>query len=641
MRYCIVGVVGHIDHGKTSLVKTLTGTDTDTHPEEKRRGITIDLGFAYFRDGDDVFAMIDAPGHQKYIGNLLSGVSQVDIGLMVVAADQGIQAQTLEHTSILSALGVKKLLVVISRTDLCTSNQVNELAEELQLFLADEGFDDFPILPVSVVTGQGIEALKSAMRSAAWDEVADADLGAESLPFRMPIDRVFSVPGRGCVVAGTIWSGSVSDGETVHLADGRPVRVREIETHSQQMTSSIAGRRTAMNLVGVSAHDVSRGDELISKDRLRLVTQLIVDLSVNQNSGEIKCPTTCHIHTAAVACEARIVGVRKLTAGQRQTVIVETSQGVVATFGQRCLFRRPYPVGSFASGKVLAAIVDGESDRQKRKEFAQSLTNADEPERLLGWVDHYGELSPNAPWLPSQIGVSKDQLISLATELIAANRCAKSKSGKLVSFELINGTKKHIVNRLTRQATESDNAWIKTESLIETVTRAEDTAVATMAIDSLLSEKEIVTTTGMIALATDATQLSKRQLSRLNQIIQSLATNRAPSTKKHLASELEFPAEQLKSLSRFACEQGVLVDIGGEFLYHADVLAQLVQELHELLVDKTEVTAADVRDHWQLSRKHVIPLLEHCDRYKITLRNGAIRTAGPAISSADQGSVEP
>ena len=167
MNYTIVGVIGHIDHGKTSLVAALSGVDTDTHPEEKRRGITIDLGFASYIDQDDQFALIDAPGHQKYIGNLLAGVSAVDIGLLVVAADQGIQAQTLEHAAILQSLGVKTLVVAMSRVDLVDQTTRDQLAEELDFFLAEFGFHDIPQIQLSIVTGEGLESLKEKLRELA------------------------------------------------------------------------------------------------------------------------------------------------------------------------------------------------------------------------------------------------------------------------------------------------------------------------------------------------------------------------------------------------------------------------------------------------------------------------------------------
>ena len=261
MSYTIVGVIGHIDHGKTSLVAALTGVDTDTHPEEKRRGITIDLGFAAFTDGDHRYALIDAPGHQKYIGNLLAGVSGIDVGLLVVACDQGIQAQTLEHAAILQSLGVSKLIVAISRIDLSDEATRMELSEELDVFLADFGFVDIPKVMVSSVTGEGLDDLRSLLR----EHSRTADRAAPS-QFRMPIDRVFTIPGRGCVVAGTLWSGRVAVGDHVQLSrTGEIIRVRELEVHGDSVSQSQVGLRTAINLASVSASDIVRGDELVAQ----------------------------------------------------------------------------------------------------------------------------------------------------------------------------------------------------------------------------------------------------------------------------------------------------------------------------------------------------------------------------------------
>ena len=241
MTYTIVGITGHIDHGKTTLVRALTGVDTDTHPEEKRRGITIDLGFASFQESGHRFALIDAPGHQKYIGNLLAGVSAIDIGLLVVAADQGIQQQTLEHAAVVKALGVRHLLVAISRIDLVNAAAVAELSEELELFLHDVGFEEIPIVPVCAPSGVGMDTLRALMiKYAERASVSIADRAVQAA-FRMPVDRVFSVAGRGLVVAGTIWTGQARVGDMLELAGtDQRWRIREIEVHGEIVESSQA-----------------------------------------------------------------------------------------------------------------------------------------------------------------------------------------------------------------------------------------------------------------------------------------------------------------------------------------------------------------------------------------------------------------
>lgn len=308
MTYTIVGVVGHVNHGKSTLVRVLTGIDTDTLHEEKRRGITIDIGFASFTEGSHRFAIIDAPGHQKYIGNLLVGVSSIDIGLLIVACDQGIQQQTLEHASIIRAIGVKKLIVAISRIDLADAKTVAVLSDELELFLGELGFNEIPIFPVSSVSGDGFDRLKSQMCSYASD-LANSDATENDGDFRMPIDRVFTVEGRGLIVAGTIWSGQVRIGDTLEIARCKTsFRVRGIESHGERVESSLRGIRTAINLVGATMDGISRGDELITPGFLIENEQLVVSLEVFADSKEIKCPCTVQLHTATQAFTAHLLG---------------------------------------------------------------------------------------------------------------------------------------------------------------------------------------------------------------------------------------------------------------------------------------------------------------------------------------------
>ena len=328
MTYTIVGVIGHIDHGKTSLVAALTGVDTDTHPDEKRRGITIDLGFASFREGEHTFAMVDAPGHQKYIGNLLAGVSGIDVGLLVVACDQGIQAQTLEHAAVLQSLGVEKLIAVISRIDLSDDATREELSEELDVFLADFGFEEIPKAAVSSVTGQGMDELKSLL----IDHARSADRSGFS-QFRLPIDRVFTIEGRGCVVAGTPWSGSVSIGDHVQLArTGEVARVRELETHGESVNQSRVGWRTAMNLVGFSSSDIARGDELVAEGTHTPKTRFVAELAMFRDAPDLRPPTTVHLHTATTAVTARITGVKRVSGGDSAVVVIDTETPIVTSY---------------------------------------------------------------------------------------------------------------------------------------------------------------------------------------------------------------------------------------------------------------------------------------------------------------------
>ena len=638
MSYSIVGVVGHIDHGKTSLVAALTGIETDTHPEEKRRGITIDLGFAFLREQEHEFAFIDAPGHQKYIGNLLAGVSNVDIGLLVVACDQGIQEQTLEHVAILRTLGIDNLIVVISRVDLCDDSTRSELAEELELFLGEYGFADFPVLAVSSVTGAGLEELKEQLRSFA--RTADRPV---STYFRMPIDRVFSVPGRGCVVAGTVWSGEIRNGDIVQIArTGEKVRVRELEIHGTEVEQSKVGRRTAMNLSGISANDLSRGDELTAVEAHQTTSRVVVEVTMFTDAAEVRCPATIQLHTATTSCEARIVGAKRLRADERAMAVLETEEPIIATYGQQCLLRRPYPIGSFAGARIVAsgqpaptgvAHVGGPTGhftgKQQKRLFreANRLASTDAAERLAAWVDCLGELEIAPVWSELQLGVTFERANALAEQAIASGEF-QSIDGRLVSSATINTAKDYVVKLLTQQAAETNDAWAIEDSVIQRARTTGSERVVRHALQQALDEKRLVRLNQMIAVASDDTQLSKKQRARMTQLLSLYRDNRTPPTTKEAAAELKEPIDTITSIVRFAAQQRLLTDLGKGMFIETETFIDMCRQLKEQFQQQPELSVSEIRELWEVSRKYAIPLLEHCDTIGATRRSGDVRTMG-------------
>lgn len=636
MSYTIIGVIGHIDHGKTSLVAALTGVDTDSHPEEKRRGITIDLGFATFTHGSDQFALIDAPGHQKYIGNLLAGVSAVDVGLLVVACDQGIQAQTLEHAAILQSLGVSKLIVAMSRIDLVDEQTQLELAEELELFLAEFGFEDIPTVPLSSVTGEGLDDLRTLL-----SEMARTTERSASGPFRMPIDRVFTVEGRGCVAAGSPWSGALKIGDQVQIArTGQLARVREIEVHGSDEQESRIGVRTALNLAGVSATDLSRGDELVSKDTHSPASRILVELRMFVDAAEIKCPTTIQFHTATSATAARIFGPRTIPAGGSEVVIVDLEQPVVATHGQTCLFRRPYPVGSFAGGCILGSVQPAAKQTTRLLKLGSQLRGASAAERVTAWIEFLGECPIDSVALQATLDLDAQQLNAAITSCIEDGVLLKSADGKiLTSPSLLGRLSKFILKILTHQAESMDDAWLDEQSVIQRATPIAAPETTHSVLSQLIKDKKVVRVNRMIAVPSENTVLSKKQLNRMNQLLSLYRNERKPPTLKEAATALESPPDTVASLIRFATQQRILIDLGHGFFISQQSFAGLCAELQELFSESPERSVAEIRDHWGITRKHAIPLLEFCDKSGITVRNGDVRMQGREMSN--QFSPEP
>ena len=633
MSYTIIGVIGHIDHGKTSLVAALTGVDTDSHPEEKRRGITIDLGFATFTHGSDQFALIDAPGHQKYIGNLLAGVSAVDVGLLVVACDQGIQAQTLEHAAILQSLGVSKLIVAMSRIDLVDESTQLELSEELELFLAEFGFEDIPRVPLSSVTGEGLDDLRTLL-----SEMARTTERAATGHFRMPVDRVFTVEGRGCVAAGSPWSGVLEVGDQLQIArTGQLVRVREIEVHGSDATQSRIGVRTALNLAGVSATELARGDELVSKDTHSPASRILVELKMFVDAGEIKCPTTIQFHTATSATAARIFGPRSIPAGGSEVVIVDLEQPVVATPGQACLFRRPYPVGSFAGGRILGSVQPAAKQTTRLLKLGAQLRGASAADRITAWIEFLGECPVDSLELRAQLDLDPKQLQAAITSCIESGALLTSADGKiLTSPSLLERLSKFILKVLAHQAESMDDAWLDERSVIQRATPIAATETTHTVLTQLIKDKKVVRVNRMIAVPSEQTVLSKKQLNRMNQLLSLYRDERKPPTLKEAAAALESPSDTVASLIRFATQQRILIDLGHGFFISQQSFNLLCSELRELFIESPERSVAEIRDHWGITRKHAIPLLEFCDKSAITVRNGDARIQGRGMPAQSE-----
>lgn len=630
MSYTIVGVIGHIDHGKTSLVAALTGIDTDTHPEEKRRGITIDLGFASFTSGEDQFALIDAPGHQKYIGNLLAGVASIDLGLLVVASDQGVQTQTIEHASILRALGVDRILVALTRCDLATASQRSVTREEVEFFLSDAGFETLEMVDTSTVTGEGIDTLREHLKGHRRREARKTD-GA----FRLPIDRVFSKPGRGTVAAGTLWSGKVCIGDEVMIQpSGKKARVRDIEVHGQQVESAHAGMRTAMNLAGIDASKLRRGSELVASDRYATTQRFLASTKLFSDSPAIKCPAEFQFHTATMRCDCRLIGPRAIEPNTEQFVIVQTNVPVVIAHSQPYLLRRPYPQGSIASGKMLVPLEGVKKKTQEILNLFPDLSHTDAAAQFVAQVKLRDEVEVNQLFM-SQISKTQSHRTGETADFVKrleAHPKIIRVGDKLISADSFEQAKKLILERLETQAA-TENAWVDQISLTDQICRRSTSTIANHALESLIKDQQVVRANRLLALKTEQTSLSKKQLNALNQVIEVLTDNRTPPSLSELSELTKQSEEGLKSLLLFACQQGTVIHVGHGLYYDTKTIAVFCEELRELFDASPNRTVAEIRDHLQITRKYAIPLVEHFDKKQITHRCGDHRTAGARLRS--------
>ena len=315
MKRAIIGTAGHVDHGKTELIKALTGVDTDRLAEEKKRGITIDLGFARldFPDGSCA-SIVDVPGHERFIKNMLAGAGGVDLAMLVVAADEGFMPQTVEHLDILQLLGVKGGLIVLTKTDLVDEDWLNMLEEDVKSRVRGTFLEDKPILRTSVRTGEGVEALREALH----DLTLHAEEKSARTPFRLPIDRVFSVDGFGTIVTGTLIDGHIAVGDEAQLMPlGNQCRVRNLQVHGRDVSAVYAGQRAAVNLAGIKKESISRGDVLCRTDSMQPSLMLDVKLQNLPDSKRIiESGSRLHIYHGAAVRKGGAAGPRRAASGR-------------------------------------------------------------------------------------------------------------------------------------------------------------------------------------------------------------------------------------------------------------------------------------------------------------------------------------
>ena len=350
MAHTVIGTAGHIDHGKTQLVKALTGIDTDRAPEEKARGITIDLGFAFM--GDDI-AIIDVPGHERFVKTMVAGVSAIDVALLVIAADDGIMPQSREHLDILNLLGVNRGVIALNKVDLVEEEWLELVEDELGEFTRGTFLEQAPVVRVSAQTGEGVDALRARLLAHA----SDTHIRRADAPFRLSLDRAFSVKGFGLVGTGTVVAGAVQEGALVDiLPSGHSARVRTIQRHGQKVRHAAAGDRAAINLVGIDLDQVERGDVLATAGLFEQTSMIDVRLELLASSPAPLAQRTrvrLHVGTAEVLARVILLDCDQLAPGERGLAQLRLEKPLCVAWGDRFVLRRYSPALSIGGGTVL------------------------------------------------------------------------------------------------------------------------------------------------------------------------------------------------------------------------------------------------------------------------------------------------
>ena len=633
MKHVIIGTAGHVDHGKTLLVKALTGIDTDRLVEEKKRGITIELGFAHldFDDGTQA-GIVDVPGHEKFIKNMLAGAGGIDLAMLVVAADEGFMPQTVEHLGILSLLGIQDGLVVITKCDMADPEWVEMVKEDVRTHVEGTFLEGKPVFTVSAYTGQGIPELRQALKELV-QKAAEKNMRT---PFRLPIDRVFSVDGFGTVVTGTLIEGFVSNGDMAEiLPGGVQARVRNLQVHDRDVETAYAGQRVAINLAGVKKADLGRGDVIARPGSVRTSLMLDARLQNLKNSQRtILSGSQVHLyHGSAVRlCKVVLLDRDALQPGESCYAQLRLTEEIAAKRGDRFVIRFYSPLETIGGGVVL----DDLPRRHKRGDQAvlEALAireSGSGDDQLVQLVAEHGHSLPTLEKLAAPQNLDREELGRSLEELTSAGKVLQPLLGRYLAasvFDAIWDSCRGLLEQYHRQ--NPLHAGMKVAELRQKLLKNTDQAVADAILAALAREGKIKAVADRYALADFAVHLTKRQSAIREKLLQTYrkAGLEVPGLDEVIAS---FPpAEQgdCRQVVESLVSGGGLVMLTPQLCLHSQVYAQVCDKTRDFMAEHQELTLAEFRDLLGTSRKYALAVLEYYDKNKILKKDGDVRRLG-------------
>ncbi|MGO9575072.1 MAG: selenocysteine-specific translation elongation factor [Terriglobales bacterium] len=632
MKSVIVGTAGHIDHGKTALVKALTGIDADRLEEEKRRGITIDIGFAHFElpgpDGSRIqLGFVDVPGHERFVRNMLAGVGGIDLVLLVIAADEGIKPQTREHFDICRLLAIGRGITVLTKSDAVDAETLAVVRLEVEKFVRGSFLDttldpaQSPIVAVSSLTGAGLDELKSALAQVA-SEVTAKNSAALA---RLPIDRVFNIKGFGTVVTGTLVAGTIRKEEELQVfSAAKPVRVRVrgVQVHGSPTETAVAGQRTALNLnlAGLSTDALARGMTLATADTFHSTSRVDALLCLLPSAKPLKDGARVHFHayTTEMIAEARLYGAKQLKPGDEQYVQLRLSAPALLLPGDRFIVRQFSPVVTIGGGWVLDA--SPLARKQPQDEIAAFLTKmmAGSPEeRLAARVRRRGTLGLSLDDVPGEMNIRREEAAQLAAKaglvwcnqvLVAAEAYAEAKADALQAVG-----KFHDANPLV--------AGMSKEDLRARINLGPE--VFYSVLEKLAEEKKLEVAGELVHLPGRGVVMKDEEAESKKIIEQAFASAglKVPSLKEVLAG-LKVDKIRAQKIVTLLLRDKILIKISEELVFHQSALLNLRHKIAALKTTAPKIDVARFKGMTGVSRKYAIPLLEYLDREHVTRRVG-------------------
>jgi selenocysteine-specific elongation factor len=629
-QHIIIGTAGHIDHGKSSLVKALTGTDPDSLPEEKARGLTIELGFVFLDipGYEKQIVFIDVPGHEKLIKTMVAGASHINAALLVIAADEGVAVQTREHFDILRLLDIKRGLIALAKSDLVDRSRLGEVEREVRNFVAGTFLESAPIIPVSAVTGDGLDDLKSALMAIG----RQVELAEDSGIFRMPIDRVFTVHGFGTVVAGTVLSGEIRTGDRIEIFPDRIIaKVRGIQVHKEKRDLSGTGNRTALNLQDVDKDLLRRGQCAAAPGSLSPTLRLDARLCLLPGAGELKMRDRVRLHLGTDELIARVIllEAEKLSSGGSALVQFVLESPGVALPGDRFIVRRFSPMLTIGGGEVL----DPAPERHKRFDAAviEGIKRFEGP--LEARLEQVFRKAPHRTLTPGEAATLLGKRASVIQETVG--RLAEA--GKLVKIpaekedrfwpaaawtalqeKTLAVLKKYFLANAHRPS-------MPAADLKSQLERGADEPAVRFAIGELVARKALVLLESGLALPGHEARLRPIEQDLANRVEEIYRkAGFEPPLEEDVVRQLRLPLNDFRKVLGTLLKEGRLVRLDPRIIYHRNSFDRAKSLVADFLRVRREITIADAKDVLRVSRKFACAVLEHLDKVQVTRRQGDV-----------------
>ncbi len=629
MKSVIVGTAGHIDHGKTALVKALTGIDADRLQEEKRRGITIDIGFAHLElpapSGEKIrLGFVDVPGHERFVRNMLAGIGGIDLVLLVIAADESIKPQTREHFDICRLLSVRCGITVLTKADMVDSETLDVVRMEVEEFLKDSFLEGAPIIPVSALKGTGLDELKPALVAAAG-EISAKDSQALA---RLPIDRVFTMKGFGTVVTGTLVAGTIRKEEELELfPTGKRVRVRGVQVHGAAAENAVAGERTALNLASVTTEELSRGMMLAPPETFHATSRMDVSLTMLPSAKPLKDRARVHLHayTSETIAEVALYGEKQVKPGQTAFAQLRLTDPALLLPGDRFILRQFSPVITIGGGVVLdAAPLKRKAPAEERVRFLGIMNSGAMEEVLATRISRQKKTGLTLADAVAETGWTTARVHAAVSKLLAEKKIVRTPD-TLVSSEAFQAS--------TAQALASVKAFHEKNPLVGGISREAlrehlklGPEVFAAVLDGLTREKKLEAQGEQVRLPGRGVVMKddEAESKRIIETAFSSAGLKVPALYEVLGG-LKVDKVRAQKIVTLLLRDKVLVKISDDLVFHQSALQELRKQIAAYKTKASKIDVATFKEMTGVSRKYAIPLLEYLDRERVTRRVGDVR----------------